>query len=58
MSEETFKFGDVVKLKSGGPEMTIINWYDTNVYTCGYFNVNNEYKAVHLTTQSLVKVDK
>jgi uncharacterized protein YodC (DUF2158 family) len=39
MAESKFKTGDIVKLKSGGPKMTVVNadeynatlaWFDTN----------------------------
>ncbi|WP_281439441.1 YodC family protein [Pseudomonas moorei] len=33
-----FKIGDIVKLKSGGPDMTVQRWSTLeNAYTCQWF---------------------
>ena len=37
MAEEKFNIGDVVKLKSGGPDMTIKQYYDENSVRCIWF---------------------
>ncbi|MCU7618732.1 DUF2158 domain-containing protein [Chryseobacterium sp. PBS4-4] len=38
---EIFKEGDVVQLKSGGPKMTIIEFYNDNAYAnCTWYDFN------------------
>ncbi|TIT45297.1 MAG: DUF2158 domain-containing protein, partial [Mesorhizobium sp.] len=34
----TFKTGDVVKLKSGGPKMTVSDGAASGMYLCHWFN--------------------
>lgn len=41
MAENEFKKGDVVRLKSGGPHMTVNDFVDECV-ECGWFNEKNE----------------
>lgn len=48
--EDKIKVGDTVKLKSGGPVMTVVNIDKVSGVFCGYFNVNQEYKQVLLAT--------
>jgi uncharacterized protein YodC (DUF2158 family) len=36
-SEERFKIGQIVRLKSGGPEMTVENVYKDMSYGCQWF---------------------
>jgi uncharacterized protein YodC (DUF2158 family) len=38
MSEHTFKPGDVVQLKSGGPLMTLISSDTESNWTCAWYN--------------------
>ncbi|MDR7032868.1 DUF2158 domain-containing protein [Mesorhizobium sp. BE184] len=35
---ETFKSGDVVRLKSGGPNMTVNDTAASGMYLCNWFN--------------------
>nr|WP_298167085.1 DUF2158 domain-containing protein [uncultured Pseudomonas sp.] len=54
-----FKVGDIVKLKSGGPEMTVKNWSDYHKhYVCQWFAgkklEQGEFKADSL---KLVEID-
>jgi len=53
MEETQLKPGDIVKLKSGGPVMTFIDWYDGKTCTCGYF-FNSEYKTIRVTQHALL----
>lgn len=39
MNDNVFKIGDKVKLKSGGPDMSITEIdYETNIAECAWFN--------------------
>lgn len=53
-----FKVGDVVQLKSGGPEMTVTDAGEQFV-TVMYWNPNkSEFGSLHsIDAESLVKVD-
>jgi len=42
----SFEKGDIVRLKSGGPEMTILDSQlpkESNICTCGWFNRQGDY---------------
>lgn len=52
--KEEFKEGDVVKLKSGGPKMTIIN-IDNISILCGYFDRQDVYRTSLFDPISLTK---
>ncbi len=41
MCKQNFELGTVVKLKSGGPKMTITSFGDDE-YTCAWFDQNNK----------------
>jgi uncharacterized protein YodC (DUF2158 family) len=53
---QKFKIGDLVILKSGSPQMTIINdklgedpdsgYFFDGTYRCAWFNDTNEYKEI------------
>ena len=38
----TFKTGDVVKLKSGGPKMTVSDGAASGMYLCHWFNCEGD----------------
>ena len=42
MTDQKFKTGDVVKLKSGGPIMTVTNVAGTDAVNCVWFDNNNK----------------
>ena len=56
MSKQTFKAGDVVRLKSGGPKMTIL-WiedeYGVMTASCQWFDSKNELKDAKFRPSSL-----
>lgn len=57
MEEQKFKPGDVVQLKSGGPEMTVVRYEpaDGLDITCTWFNNNDlKEKSFH---QDLLDLD-
>ncbi len=43
MSQKTISPGDIVQLKSGGPEMTV-EWIDEQVAMCAWFDGKKNYK--------------
>lgn len=47
-----FKIGDLVKLKSGGPIMTV-SWIDGESCYCTFFTSDMELKEVKLQNQTL-----
>ena len=61
---EKFKIGDVVVLKDGSPQMTIINdklgddldlgYVFDGTYRCAWFNKTNEFKEIY--TQDVLKL--
>jgi uncharacterized protein YodC (DUF2158 family) len=53
---ENFKVGDVVRLKSGGPNMTIGEIGDTGVY-CQWF-AGDKPSASLFDSETLVKVEE
>jgi uncharacterized protein YodC (DUF2158 family) len=57
---EAFKPGDTVRLKSGGPDMTVDSISDSygvpQVY-CEWFNSKDEPQSKSFAPTSLVKVD-
>lgn len=54
-SNDKIGLGQTVRLKSGGPLMTTINFYDNPMILCGWFD-GTEYKHNTLSSYSLVKV--
>lgn len=61
-----FLIGDLVKLKSGGPKMTIHNDHkwdaiagvnDYEIVTCAWFNEKNEVKKEPFRADALEKVN-
>lgn len=53
MSE--FKIGDIVRLKSGGPSLTVCAHYpDSNLY-CSWFTEDGEFKSNRFVVESLVQ---
>ena len=60
MTERKFKFksGDIVKLKSGGPSMTVQEWDKLNEsYRCKWF-AGNKVQTGHFEEDSLVPVEE
>lgn len=59
MTEENFKVGDVVRVKSGGPNMTVLELsrYASEIvgYTCGYFDKKNRFRKAYVTTGSIIR---
>ena len=53
----TFKVGDVVQLKSGGPQMTIADCYGDNIYRCEWFIKDDELKFDNFAGDSLKLFD-
>jgi len=57
MSEEKFKIGDKVKLKSDGPVMTIGGYtHDEDMVECDWFDSKAQHKIFH--QDQLEKVDE
>lgn len=58
MANETFKAGDVVKLRSGGPEMTVDYVEDNGYAYCTWYDFNthalNSERAFRLTSLKIV----
>ncbi len=52
-----FKKGDIVKLKSGGPKMTI-SGFDHNLAICVWFDDNNEHKFTRIDQEALIIADE
>lgn len=52
-----FKVGDVVKLKSGGPQMTVSETNDAEMLECTWFDSSNELKTAFFKAE-VVKEDK
>ncbi|WP_404374007.1 YodC family protein [Sphingomonas sp. MMS24-J45] len=46
------KIGDLVKLKSGGPFMTV-SWMQEDDVGCNWFNQNDELKSAHFRENEL-----
>ena len=42
MTDQKFKVGDVVQLKSGGPTMTVTDVAGTDAVSCVWFDSNNK----------------
>ncbi len=56
MQRTEFKVGDVVRLKSGGLNMTII-WVDTREgggVMCGWFTPENKYESAPIQSDALI----
>ena len=51
-----FKEGDVVRLKSDGPKMTVVGVNQTTVQ-CTFFDGNNNLQNKHFNPSTLVKVE-
>ncbi|CRM12723.1 putative small protein [Pseudomonas sp. 24 E 13] len=52
-----FKVGEIVKLKSGGPDMTVRAYrLSNNLYTCQWF-AGKKLDQGEFRTESLVRVD-
>jgi uncharacterized protein YodC (DUF2158 family) len=50
--------GDIVKLKSGGPEMVLLyNCTNMKGYICGWFDVNENYCEAAFPIYALVKIN-
>jgi uncharacterized protein YodC (DUF2158 family) len=60
--QNLFKIGDVVRLKSGGPAMTVSKYDDDNRVSCTYFPLNGYYYNDCIWNsfyeQSLIKCEK
>lgn len=57
-SDDILKVGDVVKLKSGGPLMTVIS-QEKHGFLCIWFvDSSSEYRTAFFNTETLVKVQK
>ena len=53
---DKLKVGDVVQLRSGGPEMTVINDDVPGMIKCEWFSaLNNSYRFEVFPTESLMK---
>lgn len=47
---EIYKTGDVVRLKSGGPHMTVSSFATSGMYLCNWFNREGDvWTAQHAT---------
>jgi uncharacterized protein YodC (DUF2158 family) len=63
MAEQKFPSGAVVKLKSGGPRMTVMGYdvygYDSieKRYLCRWFGEKNKVEEGHFTEESLTRED-
>lgn len=53
MSDQEFKKGDVVRLKSGGPKMTVVNTPNGNLVECMWFDSKNERQSNEFSLDSL-----
>jgi len=58
MAEQQFKAGDVVRLKSGGPKMTIVNYGkygfgEDEEYQCKWFDAKNNLTINNFTEAEL-----
>ncbi|HLO60933.1 MAG TPA: DUF2158 domain-containing protein [Bacteroidales bacterium] len=53
---QIFKSGDVVKLKSGGPDMTVENYVTDDKVTCVWFDSKNNYNDGDFQQDLLKKV--
>ncbi|MGZ9568755.1 YodC family protein [Alcaligenes nematophilus] len=54
----TFQVGDVVQLKSGGPEMTVIDkGLDGSKVECMWFVADNESRTQAIPTVALMAVE-
>lgn len=53
MALDTFKIGDIVQLKSGGPIMTIHGEHMYGGAICQWFNKNEEIKTERFAEESL-----
>ncbi len=56
--ENKFEIGDIVRLKSGGPDMTVtsLDRYIDGVYFCAWFNGNNDLCEASYWDSSLISV--
>jgi uncharacterized protein YodC (DUF2158 family) len=50
---EEFKIGDVVELRSGGPEMTVIGEQAPNLIMCTWFDKNDESRSQAFPKEAL-----
>jgi uncharacterized protein YodC (DUF2158 family) len=54
MGKHTFKIGDIVELKSGGPPMTVVEWEDYRAeYRCQWF-AGRKMESGHFPAESLI----
>ena len=51
---DAFKSGDLVKLKSGGPTMTVLEKLDNDLYRCMWF-VAGDCRKENFPPEALVK---
>ena len=61
MSEKRLKVGDIVVLKSGGPNMTV-NWvdydsYSANLCRCVWFDKSNGFHREEMNVESVEVVN-
>jgi uncharacterized protein YodC (DUF2158 family) len=58
MSGEAFKPGDLVRLRSGGPVMTIAHWSEMNEqWSCRWFD-GPKHQAESFPSEALERVDR
>jgi len=57
MSEKNPKVGDIVVLKSGGPDMTVSSQLTKDVVRCHWFDNNHELKEGDFDNKELNVID-
>lgn len=56
MNDDEIKVGDVVRLKSGGPPMTVVEVLGSSTVRCGYF-VDLQYQHTPILPMEAFKKD-